>query len=115
MLITNSNDNQFGTRKRTINREIKIGPLSIQFVVIIILAALALLYLAQSTQGATKNYQIRELEDQKTKLNSEIDRLDIESVRLKSLNEIKNKAEELKLESAKQSLNLPKYKLTARS
>lgn len=103
MLVTNSNDNQYGIRKRTIGRELRIGPLSIQFVVIIILAALALLYLAQSTQGATKNYQVRELEDQKSKLQQENDRLEIESVRLKSLNEIKNSAEKLNLEVNKQS------------
>lgn len=101
MLITNSNDNQYGIRKRTIGRELKIGPLSIQFVVIIILAALALLYLAQSTQGATKNYKLRELEDQKSKLRLENERLEIESVRLKSLNEIKNNSERLNLEVAK--------------
>ncbi|MCL5795490.1 MAG: FtsL-like putative cell division protein [Patescibacteria group bacterium] len=101
MLITKSNLEESGLRKRTIDREIKIGPLSIQFVVIIILAALALLYLAQSTQSATKNYQIRELEDQKSKIEEENKRLEIETVRLKSLNEIKSSVKDLNLETAK--------------
>lgn len=101
MLITKSNLEESGLRKRTIDREIKIGPLSIQFVVIIILAALALLYLAQSTQSATKNYQIRELEDQKSKIEEENKRLEIETVRLKSLNEIKAGVKDLNLETAK--------------
>lgn len=99
MLITNSNNNQIGIRKRAIGREIKIGPLTVQFVIIIILAALALLYLAQSTQGATKNYQVRELEDQKNKLELDNERLEIETVRLKSLNEINNNVDKLGLES----------------
>lgn len=103
MLITNSNDNQLGIRKRTIGQDVKIGPLSIQFVIIIILATVALLYLAQSTQSATKNYQIRELEDKKAKLEQENERLEIESVRLKSLNEIKNNLQDLNLEPVKQT------------
>lgn len=103
MLITKTNLQDAGIRKRTIDREIKIGPLSIQFVIIIILAALALLYLAQSTQSATKNYQIRELEDKKSQLEVENQRLEIETVRLKSLNEIKNSVKDQNLEPAKNS------------
>ncbi len=103
MLITDKNNLNDNSRKHTIGREIKIGPLSLQFVTIIFLAILALFYLAQSTQSATRNYKLQELEDQKNKLEQENQRLEIESVRLKSLNEIKNGTQSLNLEPAKES------------
>ena len=115
MLITNQNTTDLGLRKRTIGREIKIGPLSLSFFTIIVLAALALFYLAQSTQSATKNYEMRELEDQKNKLLDEGRRLEVESVRLKSINEIKKSTEDGSMEANKQSYFVPEEKnLTAR-
>lgn len=54
----------------------------------LILAALALFYLAQSSQSATKNYKVRELDLTKQGLQEENDRLKIETLRLKSLNEV---------------------------
>lgn len=107
MLLTKSNNQELGIRKRTINREFKLGPLSIQFVTIVILSALALLYLVQSTEGATKNYQIRELENKKSQLQDDKDRLEVESIRLKSINEIKDKTQSMGLESFNQVNYLP--------
>lgn len=107
MLITNNNSLESGIRKRTIGREIKIGPLSLSFVTVIILAAMALFYLAQSTQGATKNYQIQELQDKKTQLQDETKRLEVEAVRLKSINEIKKSTENGALEQNQQSFYAP--------
>ena len=107
MLITKTNNQDFGVRKRTIGREIKVGPLSLQFITVIILAALALLYLAQSTQSASKNYKVRELENRKVMLEQENERLEVESIRLKSLNEIKSKTEEMQLEDANKINYLP--------
>lgn len=89
MLITNQNTQELGLRKRTIGRNIKIGPLSLSFVTIIILAALSLFYLAQSAQSATKNYTVMNLEQKQSKLEDENKRLEVEAVRLQSLNEIK--------------------------
>ncbi len=100
MLITNSNSPNSNLRQKTVNREIKIGPLSIQFIVIIVLAAMALLYLAQSTQSATKNYKLQEVRDQKAQIESETERLEVEATRLKSLSEIEKNAENLDLVSA---------------
>ena len=103
MLITNKNTIQDGLRKKTIGQEIKIGPLSLQFITIILLAVLALFYLAQSTQSATRNYKLRELEDKRTKLQQESERLDVEVIRLKSLNEIKNGTQSMNLEPIKET------------
>lgn len=107
MLLTKSNNQELGIRKRTLGREIKIGPLSLQFITIIILAGLALLYLAQSTQSASKNYKIRELEDKKFQLEQENKRLEIESTRLKSLYEVKSKIEGMQLENPQKINYLP--------
>ena len=98
MLITKSNTTLPGIRKRTLNRTFQFGPVSIQFVTLIILAAAALFYLAQSTASATRSYKTRELEQKKVKLMEETERLKIESVRLKSLKELQSSVERLGLE-----------------
>lgn len=100
MLITNSDSTTEGVRKRTVNRVVQIGPLSLRFITLIMLAAVALFYLAQSTQSATKRYTVRELELQKDDLSKEKDRLNIEATRLKSLPEIQGNVDRLGLQPA---------------
>lgn len=103
MLVTNVNTIEPGVRKHTIGKDIKLGPLTLKFMTILFLAILALFYLAQSTQSATRNYKAREIEDQKNRLGEENQRLQIEVIRLKSLNEIKSGLDSLNLESAKET------------
>lgn len=88
MLITNSNNNQNSFRKRTINKHVSFGPLTLRFITIIIVAALCILYLAQSTQGAMQNYKLREIEQTKQDLERENERLQIDAVRLQALQNI---------------------------
>jgi len=98
MLINKDNTSK-NFRKRTISREISVGPLTLKFITVIIIAALCILYLAQSTQGATQNYQLRELEQTKRELEKENERLGVEAVRLQALKNIdidKDKKEEEK-------------------
>lgn len=102
MLVTNKNTIRFGLQKRTIGQRLRLGPTSVRFVLIAILAIVALFYLTQSTQSATKNYKIRELEDKKNQLEQEQERLGVEVIRLKSLNEIKNSTQNLNMEEVKQ-------------
>lgn len=99
MLVTSSDSSRTGVRKRTINRMVHIGPLSLRFMTLIFLAVVVLFYLAQSTQSATKKYTIRELENKKQELTGEKDRLQIETTRLKSLQEIQKGVTNLGLES----------------
>lgn len=100
MLITKENTWEPGYRKRTINREFKIGPLSMKFVTIALIAIGALFYLAQSTQSSSKKYQIMQLQDTQKQLEAQSNDLKIEAVRLKSLNEIKGSSESLGLQTA---------------
>ena len=88
LMVTNSNSVAIGVRKKTIGREIVIGPNAIKFVAIAIFAILALVYLAQSTSGANRSVKIRDLTDKKAQLQLEGERLEMEQTRLKSLKEI---------------------------
>jgi hypothetical protein len=76
---------------------VKVGPLSLKFISLIILASIALFYLAQTTQSATKTYQIRELRLKKENLMEENRRLEIEAIRLKSLKQISEGLENINL------------------
>ncbi len=98
MLVTNSNNYVEGKRKRSLSRFFTLGPMSSKIIGIVLLALLGLFYLAQSTQSATRNYTIQNLEDKKKELETAKDEMTIEAMRLKSLNSIQDKAKELNLE-----------------
>lgn len=96
--VTNSNSNTSGVRKKTIGREIVIGPTAIKFVSIVIFGILAVVYLAQSTAGANRSIKVRDLEDNKAQLQLEKERLEVEQTRLKSLKEIDSGIQQAPLE-----------------
>jgi hypothetical protein len=101
MLITSSNSWDSGVRKRTLKSELKLGPVSLKFVTIALLATAALFYLAQSTQASSLKYKVMDLQDQKAQAQTDIKQLEVESARLKSLNEIKNSATNIGMEQTK--------------
>jgi len=100
MLITQSNTWEPGFRKKTIKKEFKVGPLSMKFITIALIAIGALFYLAASSQSSSEKYKIMQLQDTKQQLEARSKDLDVEAARLKSLNEIKNTSGSLGLESA---------------
>ncbi|MCL5407737.1 MAG: hypothetical protein M1429_04575 [Patescibacteria group bacterium] len=100
MLIPRTNTWEPGFRKKTIKTEFKVGPVSLKFITVALLAIAALFYLAQSAQSSTFKYKIMELEDQKSKVQTDVNQLEVESARLKSLNEIKNSTQAMNLEPA---------------
>lgn len=85
MLLSETNTHQPNSRKRTLARPIQLGTVSLKFVFIGLLAAVALLYLAQSTQSATRANEFRLLEVEKKSLEHDRERLEIEANRLRSL------------------------------
>lgn len=87
-VFTNSNNNQLGNKKRTIGKKFLIGPKASRFIAVVLFAALGIIYLTQSTQGADRSYKVRDLTSEKTQLLEQRDRLKIEESRLESLNEI---------------------------
>jgi len=98
MLITNNNSWDYGVRKRTIGQDFKIGPISLRFIAIALVAIAALFYLAQSTQASVNKYRIMQLCEQQSQLEVKTADLEVEAARLKSLNEIKKNSENLNLE-----------------
>lgn len=98
LTLTRSSHNIAGVRKKTIGREIIIGPNAIKFVAVAIFAILAIVYLTQSTSGANRSIKVRDLDDKKTQLQMEQERLEVEQTRLKSLKEIDNNVEKNVLE-----------------
>ncbi len=97
MLIPQTNNWQPGFRKRTIKKELKIGPVSLKFITIALLAVGALFYLAVSSQGATQQYQIMQLTQAKQQLEAQGKDLEVEAARLKSLNAISSDTQNLGL------------------
>jgi len=112
MLLVKTHNLDFGIRKRTVTREIKLGPVSLQFITVVFLAILVLFYLAQSTQSATQGYKTREMEDQKNMLSQENEKLQIDAIKLQSLNEIRNNAQSYNLEQAKNAAYIPSSQST---
>ncbi|OIP06393.1 hypothetical protein COS66_02425 [Candidatus Berkelbacteria bacterium CG06_land_8_20_14_3_00_43_10] len=102
MLMTHAKTSQHGVRKRTVQRVVHVGPLSLRFITIIMFTAVALFYLAQSTQSATKRYTVRELELKKEDMQKDKERLSIEATRLQSLQEIQGSVEKLGLQPSGQ-------------
>jgi len=98
MLITRTNIWEPGLRKRTIKKELKIGPVSVKFITIALLAIAALFYLAESSQASSQKYKIMQLQDAKNQVEANSKDLEVEAARLKSLNEIKNSSQTLGLE-----------------
>ena len=89
MIITRAYPGTMGVRKRTIERGIALGPLSFRFVTIALLSVLALFYLIQSSQGESGRLRANELKVEQERLDDERKRLELESIRLRSLHEIK--------------------------
>lgn len=88
MLLTRNNLENKNLRKRTISPQLSVGPLTLRFITIIIIAVLCILYLAQSTQGAMQNYKLREMEQTKIDLERENERLEVDALRLQALKNV---------------------------
>lgn len=104
MLITRNNSWQRGMRKRTIKKELKLGPMSIKFVTIALMAVVGCFYLSQSAQASSQKYQIMQVSSVKQELESKTKDLEVEAARLKSLTEIKKTAQNNNFEPIGQNI-----------
>lgn len=89
---------QFQSRSRRSSGLVRIGFLSARMIGMLLLALFALLYIAQSSQGATKRIAVQQYRSQADELNYEEDQLRIEANRLQSLDTITQAAPTLGLE-----------------
>jgi hypothetical protein len=76
------------TRQRRTGR-FRIGPVTLQYLTVALIAAASLFYLTQNGRVANKGYQINELNQKKAELQAENDRLKVEAARLMSLKSLK--------------------------
>ncbi len=92
MLITSSNSWNSGIRKRTVKSEVRLGPVTLKFVTIALLAVAALFYLAQSSRATAQKYNVSNLQNEVQQNQNDVDQLKVEAARLQSLNAIKEAA-----------------------
>lgn len=74
------------------------GPVTLKFITIIVLALLTLIYLIQSTKGSGKVLQVTDLEQKKEALENQREDLELEAVRLKTLQRLKDATRKFNLE-----------------
>lgn len=97
-VITSSKTIGTGRKKKAISRGFSVGPNAIKFVTLTILAVLAVVYLSQSTAGASRSLRVRDIEEKKGEMVLEKERLEAEQTRLKALKEIDSGIEKQPME-----------------
>jgi cell division protein FtsB len=98
MLLTNKNTTRLGIQKRTLQRSIRFGPISLKFITLLLLSTLFLAYIAVSAEGASKSYKVYGLNREVEELTKEQDWLTAEANRLKTIKEADRAAQVLGLE-----------------
>lgn len=93
LTITATGQTRAGIRKRTLSRDaLRVGPVSVQLIVIVAGTLLGLFYLVQSNQVSTQNLQLKAVEAQKAQVVEANERLSVEAARLQSIQQIKKSA-----------------------
>ncbi len=92
--------NHFQSRSRSTNRLVGAGIFSSRMISIILLALLALLYIAQSTQGATNEVKYQRLRSQAETTAQENEQLQLDAERLQALSNLDKSVPSLGLEPA---------------
>jgi len=78
-----------GDKNSTIKKKLRLGPISLNFVTIIIIALITLFYLAQTQIGTSKKSQIRDLDQRREELEREIESLEVEIAEIRSIQNLK--------------------------
>lgn len=97
MLITHRST-PLGMRRSSSGRTIRVGPVTVRFITVILLALAALFYLAQSSESATKRYKVFDLQAQQSKSDEQSAWLQSETLRLQSLSGLQDTAKNLNLQ-----------------
>lgn len=74
-----------GGRRRTIQRQVKLGPVSMRLVSIVVLAAAVLIGLTQTTQSATKAYTVEALTKEVNAKKDEVEAKEFEKARFDTI------------------------------
>src|ERR1017187_1462336 len=82
----NQNVVRFSVRSRT------LGPISNTIILVVLACLLGLLYLTQVTKTNAYGFQINDLQQSQTQLQSQYNNLEVASARLQSLSRVENSA-----------------------
>ncbi len=89
-----------------------VGPLTMRYLIVMLLAVLSLLYLVQTAQGSDKTNQIRNGQDKSDQLDQQLGTLEVNASRLKSLNIVGSSADKLGLkpaDKAPETITIPSH------
>ncbi|MBU0648369.1 hypothetical protein KJ855_04285 [Patescibacteria group bacterium] len=88
-----------GVQKNRMASRFAVGPVSLQFVTIILLALFSLMYLLQNNQMTTQGYKLAQLKSEQVEILQQNEKYQVEAARLKALGEVKKKVENLEMET----------------
>lgn len=88
-----------GVQKNKLASRFALGPISLQFVTIILLALFSLMYLLQNNQMTTRGYKLAQLKNEQVEVLQESEKYQVEAARLHSLNAVKDRIKNLEMES----------------
>ena len=85
LLITKTNSTKANVRKKTLSQKVEFGVVSLLFITIILICSLALTYLSHTNKIATRAYQLKKIENQREKLITESEILNMKISQVQSL------------------------------
>lgn len=87
-----------GLKKNRTASRFALGPVSLQFVTVMLLALFSLMYLLQNNQMTTQGYKVAQLKNEQLDILQENEKYQVEAARLKALSEIKNQIKDMEME-----------------
>lgn len=97
LTITNARTAKKGIRKRTVAKNVRIGPVTFVVTTVSIFALIGFLFLAQLFQTSTKGYEISALRDQAGELKEENKKLEIKAAELRSFENVNQSVEKFNM------------------
>ncbi|MFH2105119.1 MAG: hypothetical protein ABII72_02685 [Parcubacteria group bacterium] len=97
LTITNARTAKRGIRKRTVVKNVHIGPVTFVVTTVSIFALIGFLFLAQLFQTSTKGYEISALRDQVGDLKDENKKLEIKAAELRSFENVNQSVEKFNM------------------
>ena len=88
-----------GVQKNRLASRFALGPVSLQFVTIVLLALFSLLYLLQNNQMTTEGYKLAQVKNDQIDLLQEYEKYQVEASRLQALGAIQTKIGEMEMET----------------
>ena len=97
LTITNARTTKRGVRKRTVAKNVRIGPVTFVVTTVSIFALIGFLFLAKLFQTSTKGYEISALRDQVGDLKEENKKLEIKAAELRSFENVNQSVEKFNM------------------